>query len=444
LRNALSLFVVGGALIAALAASPARAFSLESCLASAHSGHPTLAAARAQSGAARARAAIARASYLPSVTLNGSFLALKGIPRAGGGDGGIISAPTGSSSATLFAPPDFTQVGGDVTVRQTLFDFGRLFSASESATETAAGVTLDAARTLEIIDVEAEIAFRTALASVELVDALKEAKRLAEGQLTRAQARAQIGLAPQYDVTRADVELANAELSLVTAENAIYDARIALAEACGLDAIADDEPLEPAPFPPPLDVDDIDARIEDALARRPEVRAAEARVRAANLAYGGAWTRFAPQLDASANIAMRGTTWEGIRPGWQTQLTLTFPLFLGGADLARVDEARANADAARANLEAARRRARIDAARLARAVKEARARRVAAEKLVRAAVEAVRIAEGRANVGSVDALVVADAVSALAQARASDVRARLDELTSAARLQRLLAPGEGT
>jgi outer membrane protein TolC len=363
------------------------------------------------------------AGYLPTIGGEASVQladgALAGARAPGGSD------PAQTWSALL-------------TARQTLWDFGRTPNghAAAEAGSDAAVAELRAARAVR--DTEAEAAFRTAVAAAELVTAATEAAERAQAQWKRAQARVEVGQRPRFDLIRAEVEQAQAELALVGARNAQALARAQLAGACGRARLAENTELTPPPAAPAPPADAPDTLYAEAEANRPELRAVRARVKAAESARDAARSQYWPSLGANGAWGVRGPAPSELETGWQATAQLTVPLFAGGADQARYREAEANAALVTAQAEQLVRNTRLelDAGRLAAV--EAQRRLEAAQRLQNAAEEGLRLATARYETGAGDPVEMADAQATLAQARATAVRAALDLDLAAVRLVRSL------
>ena len=430
--------------LASLLPFPAAAaeLTLQACRKNARLEHPAVAASRAQTAAAQARSAIALSGFLPTLDGDASFLATRGSGGASLGTGrGPGNAPTTapiSGSRGLLGPADFELWSGGITLRQTIWDFGRTTNRLQSANAAA-----DEARALEevqreVVDVAAEATFRAALASDELVQAMEEAKRQAEAHLSLAKARAEVGLRSTYDVARAEVEVADAEYRLIQATNARDLTLANLASACGFPELPDETSLV---TPPPRGVGDVpplDQALDEALDRLPDARAARLSVEVAAQRLDESWSELFPSLGATGNIGLRGTSLDELGAGWTATVNLSIPLVAGGADLAGIREARANLAAAQANLESFRRSLRVDIQSGILAVTESRARLAAATKREAAAEEGMRLAEGRYQTGLGSVLELADAQATLASSRADRVRSALDVSVAAAQLDRLL------
>jgi outer membrane protein len=404
-------------------AASAEALTLAACRASARADHPLVAGARAQAAAAAAREALGFAGYLPTIGGEASMQladgALAGARAPGGGD------PAQTWSALL-------------TARQTIWDFGRTPNAHAAAEAGSDAATAELRAARAVRDTEAEAAFRTAVAAAELVTAATEAAERAQAQWKRAQARVEVGQRPRFDLIRAEVEQAQAELALVGARNAQALARAQLASACGRTALPEGIELAPPPIAPAPPQGTPDALYAEAEANRPELRAIRARQKAAEAARDAARSQYWPSLGANGAWGVRGPSPSELETGWQATAQLTVPLFAGGADQARWRETEANASLAAAQAEQLARTTRleVDAGRLGAV--EAQRRLEAAQRLQSAAEEGLRLATARYETGAGDPVEMADAQATLAQARATAVRAALDLDLAAVRLARSL------
>jgi outer membrane protein len=327
---------------------------------------------------------------------------------------------------------------GSFTVRQTIWDFGRTTNRYQAAVAASRQSLAQQQLTEELVDLGAEAAFRTAIAAGELVAAMEEAQRTAQAHLSLAKGRSEVGLGAAYDVSRAEVEVANAEVLLVQATNARDLAFAQLAYACGLETLSNPVELVQPSSPEIAELPAFDAALQESMATLPEIRAARAQVEVAEQQLDSAWSELFPSIGATGTMGLRGTNVTELTPGWTGIVSLSVPLINGGADLARIREARANLAAAEASLERTNRALRLDLEAGMLAVTEGRARLQAATRKESAADEGLRLAEARYQTGLGSALELADAQSNLAAARAERVRSALDLAVSTVNLERLL------
>lgn len=428
-----------------LVAAPAlgQEWTLEDCRATARNQHPETAVARSLSAAAAARRAIAYSGFLPRASAQGSFFAGRG---AGGSSAGVIGSgssgqfPVGTvgGSGAFFGPADFELWTANLSLQQTIWDFGRTLNRYRLARAEARQALARQQLVEELVDVAAEAAFRTALASDELVAAMEESRRQARAHLALARGRAEVGLAAPYDVSRAEVEVAQAEVRVIQAANARDLAMAQLAIACGLEALPEGVRLADAPPRAIPEFPSLDEAIEAAMEALPEMREARSAVEAAERGYEAAVSELFPSLGVTGTASLRGREFDEMQPGWTAVVSLTVPIVNGGADLAGIRERRAQVAAARAEFERLRRALRLDLETALLAVQEASARLAAAEAMEKSASDGLTLAEGRYQTGLGSALELADAQSQLATARAERVQSALDLSISLARLERLL------
>lgn len=426
-------------------AAPAWAapWTLEECRETARAQHPETAVARSLSAAAAARRAIATSGFLPRASAQGSFLVGRG---AGGSSAGVIGSggqgqfPVGSvsGSGAFFGPADFELWTANLSLQQTIWDFGRTLNRYRLARAEAQQALARQQLVEELVDLSAEAAFRTARAADELVAAMEESLRQAQAHLALARGRAEVGMAAPYDVSRAEVEVAQASVRVIQAANGRDLALAELAIACGLEALPEGAELAEAPPRVMPELPSLDAAMEEAMDALPEMREARAAVEAAERAHASAVSELFPSLGLTGTASLRGREFDDLQPGWTAVVSLSVPLINGGADLAGIRERRAQLAAAQASFTQLRRALRLDLETALLSVQEASARLGAAEAMERAASEGLLLAEGRYQTGLGSALELADAQSQLATARAERVQSALDLSISLARLERLL------
>lgn len=417
-------------------------WTLEACRESARAQHPETAIARSLTAAATARSAIATSGFLPRASAQGSFLVGRG---SGGSSAGVIGSgrpqfpvESVSGSGAFFGPADFELWTANISLQQTIWDFGRTLNRHRLARAEERQAEARQQVVDELVDLAAEAAFRTAIAADELVVAMEESLRQAEAHLALARGRAEVGMAAPYDMSRAEVEVAQASVRVIASENGRDIARAQLAIACGLDALPEGTTLVPAPPRQMPALPSLEAAMEEAMDALPEMREARAAVEAAERAHASAVSELFPSLGLTGTASLRGREFDEMQPGWTAVVSLSVPIVNGGADLAGIRERRAQLAASQASFTQLRRALRLDLEVALLAVQEASARLGAAETMERAATEGLSLAEGRYQTGLGSALELADAQSQLATAKAERVQSALDLSISLARLERLL------
>jgi len=234
--------------------------------------------------------------------------------------------------------------------------------------------------------------------------------------LDQANAFFRVGTKPKFDVTKAEVDLGNARLSVLKAENAVRAAMITLKDVMGVPEKADFAIIDN------LADRKIELELSDVLKKRmPTVRISvpswqngEAAERSIELARKD----YYPILSGSAGYGFSGTDFP-LGRGWNAGAALSIPLFSGLSTKYQIDEAGANLDILKANEDSIRQAIRLDVEQAYLDVRDTAEQIVMAEKTVLQAQENYDLASGRYRTGVGNPIEVADATISLNNARAN-------------------------
>ena len=178
-----------------------------------------------------------------------------------------------------------------------------------------------------------------------------------------------------------------------------------------------------------------------ALAGRPELAAADARLLAQQALVDARRNSLWPTLSAQGQLATGRRGPPRVRPrsptGWWA-CSSTSPCWPGGADLARVREETAVLQALQAERATLVLQLRLEAQQLVNGVAAARARQEATDGIVVQARENLEIASARYSAGVANIIEVTDAQGTLTSAEAQNARAQFELEVARARLQRAL------
>jgi outer membrane protein TolC len=308
--------------------------TLSSALAAALSTNPTARAATHQLAQARARTAQAEAQRRFQITLD----------TTGGG-----------SNADVYQPPPahetFGTLQNTLTIPLPIGARPRLAVEQARAELAAAQAQYDSARLS--LALEVSTAYYDLLRKQALLQIAQETLAAAQRQLSEAELRLKAGDAPDLDVLRARVPVALAQAGLYQAENAAAVARQSLNSLIGnpLDAPLDAAEVTPAATALPLTLEE--ARTQ-ALQAAPQLRAADATIRASEAALRSARRWREPMLSLQA-FDLRSGDKTGFSREDTIQASLSFPLTDGGLGRAKSREAQAAVQQAQAQAEGARR-----------------------------------------------------------------------------------------
>jgi NodT family efflux transporter outer membrane factor (OMF) lipoprotein len=401
---------------------------LERLVAQARAGNQDLRAAVARVAAARATARQAGATLLPVV----------------GADGAMTGQKLSGRSSTVSRTTEASLVwSGAADVSYELDLFGRIRRGAEAACADAWAVEEDR-RTLEI-----SLIADVALAYFDLGAAEEEARIAREGadllDKTRGivQARLDARLVGELDLRRTEGDLAGARALVPEAERKRAVAAHALALLLGVPPGTAFSSQAPGRFDAPPEVPvGLPAGLVE---RRPDVRAAERRLMAANARIGEAIAAFYPSVTLAGRFGYASTSLQNlVHPAaelWSIGPSIHVPIFEGGRLAAQKFQREAETDAATADYVHAVLRA---LGEVADAIAGVAARRTARDlwtEAVAAGEKSVELSGTLYEGGLTSYVNVLDGQRALLSARLSLLQAQRDLLTELVRLGKALGGG---
>lgn len=254
----------------------------------------------------------------------------------------------------------------------------------------------------------------------------------------------ELGAAARSDLLLAEGALHSAQGELASQENLRANAEHALAVLVGR-PVADMLPGKRL-HEQELRNDLLPGIPSDVLYARPDVIAAENRLKEAHANIGAARAAFLPKILLTAGLGLASPTLAGLfAPGtgnWNFQPSLSLPLFDGGRTAAFEDIAEARKNAAVADYEKTIQQAFREVADLLSARSSLAEQRQATEALVRAYKERLIVAEVRFKSGSASYLEVLDAQRELFAQQQAAVQIRRAQLSTAAQLYKALGGGD--
>ncbi|HTM71396.1 MAG TPA: TolC family outer membrane protein [Luteimonas sp.] len=355
------------ALAAALFPAAAQAQDLLQAYQLARAGDPQFAAAESSRLATKEGAVQARAALLPQIDGTASYSHSK---STGPGTQNFTSVDDEGNPVTQNVTGDSRttsnsrrlSVGGS----QVLFDmgtFGRV--RGQNALSHAADFTLESAG--DTLVTRTSQAYFNVLVAIETLAAAEAQETALKKQFDFASKRLEVGLAPITDVHEARATYDSARANTIVVRNALEDAYQALAEITGQPAT--DLKALPADFKPELPAErDADGWVATAIDNNPALKAQELQVQASEADVGVARAGHLPTLNLTGSYG-KGTSWGentfsstnppfsntfptgGESRGPQFGITLSVPIFSGGATQSRVRQAIAQRDVARDQLE---------------------------------------------------------------------------------------------
>ena len=382
-----------------------------------------------RSDAAGARVRQARAALLPNLSLAGSWVNRTFNPQTLGFKLPGVNLPS-------LVPP-FNAYDGRARVTQTLFDLSSVSRVSAARGQLNAAKA-DRSAVIETAAQNVALAYTRAARAQAVVAARQADSALAAELVGLAVAQQRAGVSASIDVTRAKTQLADAAGRLVVAANQLDRARIDLARALSLD------PSTPITLTDSLSAQlgaadvpaDRNAAVTQAIARRPDLMAEQARGTAARQAVSAISAERLPRLDLEADYGVSGLRVPDAVSTRQIAVEVTLPILDGFRREGRKAEQEAVAHESDVRARDLRQQVEADVDGALLDLRSAGAQQqIAAERLELAAQE-VSEARQRFKAGVAGNIEVINAQSSLLRARDADIDARFAAVSARIALAR--------
>ena len=366
---------------------------LNTCVLFALGRHPSLAAARGSVAASESRIGQAQANYFPQISAFGDYSRSK-------------SASASTSNGRSLSSDPYSQYSAGVNLNQMIFDFGKTPTQVRIQDLGADASRSDYDSIRDQIVLSVKQAYYGTLQAQKNLEVARENVRSFQHHLEQAKGFFEVGIKPKFDVTKAEVDLSNAKVSLIKADNALKISRVTLNNAMGMpDApeytVQDDMAVIKREVP-------LSEVLDLAFKNRPDFLAATSRTKAAEESIGLAQKGYFPVISGNAGWSKTGEDYPR-NEGWTAGVNISFPIFSGFLTKHQVSEARAQYDVAQANREVLRQSIVLEVQSAYMNLVEARERIPAAELTVRQAAENLEIANGRYAAGVGNPIEVTDA-----------------------------------
>jgi len=332
-------------------ASP-QTITLPQAIAIAFARSPLLASARADEGIAHASKRLAQTGYYPN--LSASLSSTHSDRQAGSSTvlagGGVISSPTSTTSNGLTA-----------TLRQLIFDGGRVAASIRAASYSETATVDTYRRDLQTVALNVAQGYYNQLQAQRTRQVAEQTVRLdiVQEDLVRAQLAA--GVATRVDLSTAQLPTAQARVAVVKAQALELNAQATFANVMGLDANLDVRPYDDTPVSATgaistIPVPSYDQALTRAYLLRPDIAAAEHSLQAQNESLTATRLNLFPSLSgtASAGTNSSDTTGGSFRNSATIGATLSIPLFDQGITAANVLQQKYEIERLNAQLETTR------------------------------------------------------------------------------------------
>lgn len=225
----------------------------------------------------------------------------------------------------------------------------------------------------------------------------------------------QAGLLAQVDVDRSEVQMLTQKQRLVTLQNDLAKQKINLARLTGLPPTDQYEISDDIPYSPTLAITFPDA-MQQALAQRSDLKAAEAQIRAADHTLSAARAERLPSLALASDYGVIGTNPAQSHGTFSVSGTLRVPLWQGGRTEGDIEQANAALGQRRAELDDLQREIEADVRNAYLDLEAAGSQVEVAQRNVQVNKETLDLTRQRFDAGVTDNVEVVQAQASLAAA----------------------------
>ncbi len=396
-----SVATMGTATVPAGTVRSGEQLTLQQCIDIALQRNPNISAAGYAVNAADARVGQAKSAYYPQINLSGSYSKFS-----------VSTDPT-NSAQNLYQ--------GNATLTQNLFDFGKTPSQVRIQRLNEDAARSDRRNTVSLVVFGVKQAYYNFLQAEKNRDVAIETVKLTQDQLDQAKGFFEAGVKSKYDVTTAEVNMSNAKLAQIRAENAVQIAWVTLKNAIGAPDIPDFFIEDTLAFhKSPISYEEA---IPRAYANRPDLQSIQAKEEASKESVSLARTGYYPTLTGNANYMRAGETFVPEPSGWSAGVTLNIPLFSGFLTNYQVKEAKQNMYLQKANEETLRQGILLDVQQAYLNLRALEDGVAVAELTVQQSQENYDIATGRYSAGVGSPLDVTSALVGLSNAKTNFIAA---------------------
>lgn len=420
--------------LGAQGADEARPIALEVAVDAARRNLPSAVQARGALRTASAQRLSALGAYMPSLNMN---------------------MGTGYTQGAIFFQGNLVPLTGNpwnysngISSNLELFDAGRRLFELRRANAQVDAADASAIATRYDVALQVKQQYYAVLAAREGASAARAQLEQAEAQLQASVARVGAGAATKSDSLRSIIQVGNAQLQLLTAENDLRVANAALTRLVGSDVAVTALPSDTSEVPDQAALPSLDD-LERMAVRGPAVEVAQANVTAARMSRRGTRTQYLPTLSMSFNYGLNNASLsfasnnvllfgQEAATRQTYNFNLQFPLFNGFNREAQ----QVNANVALANAEATARDAQLAARQTLtqqlRSLQTAAARVAVQLATIEAAEEDLRVQQQRYQLGASTVLDLLTSQTQLNTARTALIQARLDARVAKAQIEALI------
>jgi len=292
--------------------------------------NPQLQMVREERQRARGTVVEARSGFLPDLTLSGKYFRRVDVPSI---SFGRVTQTLGSSNNWAFG----------AVFTQPLYLGGAVINAYRGARISQQIAEEQIRQVTQNVIFETRRSYYNIRLAREFVAADRERQGLAQAFLNEVEKRFEQGVASNFDVLRARVELANVNASLIKSQNALHRGETAFLRVLGVSQDSQVNLVDPLVYEPLQP--EVREAMRQALLNRPEVVASRLTVKAQEHRVEGTKAGLLPRVFLIGNYDLTKPAVGGFGAGWddefQAMVSFEFPLFEGGETAGKLLQERA-------------------------------------------------------------------------------------------------------
>jgi outer membrane protein TolC len=289
--------------------------------------------------AAEAKTGELSAGQLPQLTFRGGYTRLSEVPP-------FFFTPPGTTQQLVISPAVFDNYTLMLSVQQPVFTGFRLESGVRAAEYSAQATQVELTKDKSDVVLAIKTAYWNLYKAQEFERVAKENKETVVAHLTDIENMAKNGIATNNDILKVKVQLSNAELAIVDAQNAVTFSTVALNNYMGR-PLTSPIVIATKANSPAGSLSAPDEMIVKAGKQRPELLAASYRIKASEEGITAAKSGWYPQISVAGNYYYNRPnqrivpTADEFNGTWDLGINLSMNLWNWGATSRQTEQAEA-------------------------------------------------------------------------------------------------------
>lgn len=391
-----------------------------------------------------AKAGETNASMLPSLKFNGSYTRLSDIPPA------LFTLPPAFTQmlppSVKIPPMEFSpSISNNYSLKfslsQPLFTGSRLSNSSKLASYSSMATNEDYNKDKEELVYNIKNGYWSLYKAVQLKNVIDENVNQIKAHLTDANNLLKQGLITDNDVLKLKVQLSNVMYSQVDLDNGVKLAKIALNNVIGI-PLSTEIAIQVDTNITEIQIADMDALVDIALGNRPDVKAANYRIKASESGVKIAQAGWFPQIYLYGDYLYNRPNSrvfpakDAFKDTWDAGITLSFDIWNWGTTIHQTHQAESQLEQARDALGIIKDAITLEVTQNYLNVEQAKEKINIAKISVSQAEENMRVTESKFKNGLALSSDMVDAEVALLQAKTNYTNSLVDYELAKARLEK--------